>query len=130
MTIRWRVGLSVFCLLLILSGCGAQETAQGYQSITPEAAYEALNDEAADILLLDVRTEKEYNEKHIPKSILLPLNDLDKQAEALLPDKEAVIYVYCRSGSRSQKAAQWLAEAGYTQVYDLGGSNSWPYETE
>ena len=82
------------------------------------------------ILLLDVRTEKEYNEKHIPKSILLPLNDLDKQAEALLPDKEAVIYVYCRSGSRSQKAAQWLAEAGYTQVYDLGGINSWPYETE
>lgn len=130
MIIRWRVGLSILCLLLILSGCGAKETVEGYQTITPEAAYEALSAEAADIILLDVRTEKEYNEKHIPESILLPLDDLDKQAEAVLPDKDAVIYVYCRSGSRSQKAAQQLLEAGYTQVYDLGGINSWPYETE
>jgi rhodanese-related sulfurtransferase len=47
----------------------------------------------------------------------------------MIPDKEAKIVVYCRSGRRSAEAAKVLKELGYKNVYDLGGINSWPYET-
>lgn len=127
---RWFKMIGSLCLLLILlSGCG-DKTALGYQSISPEAAYEALSAEEGNIILLDVRTQEEYAQKHIPDSLLLPLDELDKQAETVLLDKDAVIYVYCRSGNRSKQAAELLVERGYTQVYDLGGINNWPYETE
>ena len=126
---RWRWAAGLLCLVVLLSGCGQQETA-AYQTISPEAAYEALEAEDAEIILVDVRSQAEYESKHIPGSILLPLDELEQQADRVLTDKDAVIYVYCQSGRRSKKAAQWLAEAGYTQVYDLGGIASWPYATE
>lgn len=45
-----------------------------------------------------------------------------------LEDKEAIIFVYCRSGNRSATAANILIEQGYKNVYNLGGINNWPYE--
>jgi len=61
--------------------------------------------------------------------VLLPLDDIPQQAESVLPDKDATIIIYCRSGRRSAIAAEELLNMGYKNVYDLGGILDWPYET-
>lgn len=81
------------------------------------------------IILLDVRTNEEYLENHIPKSTLLPLLVLAKEASKKLPDQQATIFVYCRSGNRSKAAVRMLVKQGYTNVLNLGGINRWPYKT-
>ncbi|HOS69428.1 MAG TPA: rhodanese-like domain-containing protein [Bacillota bacterium] len=99
------------------------------ESISPEEAYKRLESEE-DIILLDVRSQGEYEEQHIPGSISIPVNELEKRAEAELTDKNADIIVYCASGKRSTSAANILAGLGYTKVYNLGGIMDWPYEVE
>jgi rhodanese-related sulfurtransferase len=78
--------------------------------------------------LIDVRTAEEYAQGHIPGSELLPLDLLPVLARERLADKDAEIIVYCQSGGRSAQAARQLDAMGYTQVSDLGGIMSWPYE--
>ncbi len=101
---------------------------QSSMEIKPEDAKARL-DKGENIILLDVRTEEEYNENRIPNSILLPVESIDQDAPAKLTDKDATIFVYCRSGRRSAIAVEVLTLMGYTKVYDLGGINDWPYET-
>lgn len=79
-------------------------------------------------VLVDVRTEEEYAEGHIEGALLLPLDQLETLAEEQLPDKDATILVYCRSGNRSAQASALLVELGYTQIYDFGGIMDWPGE--
>lgn len=99
-----------------------------YMNIKPEEAKARL-DKGENIILLDVRTQEEYNEKRIPDSILIPVEGIDKDAPAKITDKNTTIFVYCRSGNKSAIAAEVLTVMGYTQVYDLGGIDDWPYET-
>ena len=80
-------------------------------------------------VLLDVRSEAEYNSSRIPGAILLPDYNLARKAEVVLKDKNAEIIVYCLGGSRSRSACRTLASMGYTKVYDLGGITDWPYDT-
>lgn len=101
----------------------------GYTDIKPEEAKKRLDSEKG-IILLDVRTQEEYSGKHIPNSILIPVEVIQEEAPSKLTDKNATIFVYCRSGRRSEAAADALAKMGYTKVYDLGGIIDWPYETE
>ena len=82
-----------------------------------------------DIILIDVRTPQEYRERRIPGSILLPDYEIRDRAADVIPDKDARIVVYCRSGRRSAQSAHVLRDMGYENVYDLGGINSWPHET-
>ncbi len=82
------------------------------------------------IVLLDVRTKTEYDDRHIPGSVLVPLNELYKKASGAIPKKDSTVYVYCRSGRRSYAAAEVLMELGYENVYDMGGLDDWPFETE
>lgn len=100
-----------------------------YRRITPEDAKENLELDDS-ILLLDVRTEEEYNGGHIPGALLLPLDSISAEVETQYPDKEQTIYVYCRSGRRSEASAAILLDLGYENVYDLGGIMNWPYEME
>jgi rhodanese-related sulfurtransferase len=86
-------------------------------------------DEDKGIIVLDVRTKGEYEEKHIPNSISIPVNLLEKEAESKLPDKNAEIFVYCLSGSRSAAAVKKLVKLGYSNIRNLGGIIIWPYET-
>lgn len=98
-----------------------------YLTLTPEAAKTRL-EENPDVILLDVRTQKEYDTGHIPGAVCLPNEDI--QADLPLPfEKDAEILVYCRSGRRSAQAAEKLASLGYTNVADFGGIQNWPYET-
>jgi len=111
-------------------GAGAAPTAaaqtQGISRISPEEARDLIGNE--NVVLLDVRTQEEYDEGHIEGAALLPYDAIADYSAALPEDKNAVIIVYCRSGRRSAIAAQTLAEMGYTRIYDLGGIQSWPYE--
>lgn len=114
---------------LLFTGCSAekQTTAAAYRQISAEEAMK-LMDEQEDYVILDVRTESEYAEKHIPNAICIPNETIGTEEIAALPDKEQLILVYCRSGNRSKQAAQKLADQGYTNIAEFGGINSWPGE--
>lgn len=105
---------------------GDFETAKTYQKIDALEAKEII--ESGDpYILLDVRTQEEYDEGHIEGSILIPYTEIEQLAPQKLPDKDATVLVYCRSGRRSAIAAQALADMGYTHVLDMGGIQDWPY---
>ncbi|MCI8802957.1 MAG: rhodanese-like domain-containing protein [Oscillibacter sp.] len=95
--------------------------------LSAEEAKERLEANPA-VILLDVRSQEEYDGGHIPGAVCLPNEDI--QADLPLPfDKDAELLVYCRSGRRSAEAAEKLAAMGYTNVADFGGIQDWPYET-
>jgi len=81
-----------------------------------------------DYVILDVRTKSEYDEERIPNSVLLTLSEIESKAASVLPNKDIKIYVYCRSGARSEQAAYKLISLGYKNVYDFGGIIDYPYE--
>ena len=97
-----------------------------YRKISAEDAKERM--EAGDVVLLDVRTPEEYAQGYIEGAVLLPDFEIASKAETVLPDKNATILLYCRSGNRSAGAAKKLVEMGYANVYDFGGIIDWPYE--
>ncbi len=97
-----------------------------YKKISSEEAKAIMDSE--DVVVLDVRTQDEYNSGHIEKAVLLPVTELDKRAFDVLTNKNKRILVYCRSGNRSATASKLLIEMGYTKVYDFGGIIDWPYE--
>lgn len=102
-------------------------TAQ-YRKISPQLAKEMIDSEEP-LVIVDVRTEAEYAQGHIADALLLPNEKIDKTTPPQeLPDLEAVILVYCRSGNRSAQAARKLVSLGYVNVYDFGGIIDWPYE--
>lgn len=72
-----------------------------YQQVDAETAKELMNTED-DYVILDVRTQAEYDESHIPGAILIPHDTVATAAEDALPDKGQLILVYCRSGNRSK----------------------------
>lgn len=103
------------------------DPSEGYQTMSAKEAKQMLDTET-DVTLVDVRELSEYEQGHIPNAKLLPLGSLSGLAADELPDKNAKIMVYCRSGSRSRMAARTLAGLGYTQVIDIGGILNWPYD--
>lgn len=101
-------------------------SAAEYHKITAEEAKKMMA-ESQDYILLDVRTQDEFDESRIDGAILIPDTEIKLRAAEELPDKEGYILVYCRSGRRSAIAANILIEQGYTNVYDFGGIVDWPY---
>lgn len=100
-----------------------------YNKISASEAKKVIDSEK-QIVLLDVRTVEEYTEKRIPGSILIPYDVIEDEAPSKLTDKNKKILIYCRSGRRSAIAAESLIKIGYKNVFDFGGINDWPYETE
>ena len=98
-----------------------------YRSITPEEAKKRM-DAGVAVLIVDVREPYEFEAGHIPGAINLPLGSLIDLAKTHLPDKDALIFLYCRSGARSRSGALQMVKEGYTNLYDLGGIINWPYE--
>ncbi len=99
-----------------------------YERITPAEA-KAIMDEGDGYVILDVRTQEEFDEAHIDGAILIPDYEIAAKAESILKDKNQLILVYCRSGRRSKNAAEALVKLGYTNVKEFGGIIDWPYET-
>lgn len=128
----------LFMLVLCAAGCankaeeGGDEmsytkTQDGYYVISASEAHDIMVRES-DYVILDVRTESEFNEAHIPDAVLLPDYEITERASEILPDKDKMILVYCRSGRRSKNAAAELAAMGYTNIWEFGGIIDWPYD--
>lgn len=98
-------------------------------TITPTQARNMMRT-YPDAVILDVRTQDEFDQSHIPGATLLPDYMVSTYANQVLPDFDALILVYCRSGRRSLNTAKLLVSMGYTNVYDFGGIIDWPYERE
>ena len=121
--------LPLLVSLALLTGCGGNTADGAYQQITQEKAKEMMDTQ--NVIILDVREQSEYDSGHIPGAVLLPVGTIDEAtAAAAIPAKDSTVLVYCRSGNRSKTAASALAELGYTNLYEFGGINTWPYETE
>ena len=126
-------GVLMFSLLLLL----LFSSSLAYAELTPplpgtltyvdtgvEKAHEILEENFEQFILLDVRTEEEYNAEYIPVAINIPLSDLENRLDEL--DKSKTIIVYCQSGGRSRTASDMLAKHGFVSVYNmLGGINAW-----
>ena len=98
-----------------------------YTSITAEEA-KRLMDSETNYIIIDARTDEEFAQGHIEDAILIPEYEVAERAENELPDKDALILVYCRSGRRSKIASEELVKLGYTNVKEFGGIIDWPYE--
>ena len=122
----------IFLAMILLPACGHnKENIQEatYVNITAEQAREIM-DSQENYIILDVRTNEEYEESHIPGAVLIPHEQIEEKAATVLNDKDRLILVYCRSGRRSKLAAEKLVKLGYTNVKEFGGIINWPYETE
>ena len=123
----------LLCILLATCGNDTDKTNKGenamYEQITAEDAKKIMDSGEEDIIL-DVREQDEYDAGHIPGAMLIPYTEIENEAEKLLPDKDKLILVYCRSGRRSKIAAEALARLGYTNIKEFGGIIDWPYEVE
>ena len=125
---KWS--LLILGLLLLLTACSSptkNNQEMVFLNITAEEAKKLMDSEEGYVIL-DVRTREEYDQGHIPGAILIPDTEIEAKAADLLPDKDQLILVYCRSGRRSKLAAQSLADLGYTNIREFGGILDWPYE--
>ena len=98
-------------------------------NITAEEAKQIMDSEEGYIIL-DTRTQEEYDEAHIPGAIVIPHDEITDRVEEELTDKDQLLLVYCRSGRRSKLAAETLVKLGYTNIKEFGGIIDWPYEVE
>jgi len=124
---KWIIAILILVIVFVLFNNNKKD--EGYKKMTPIEAKAELEKNKYTILL-DVRTQEEYKEKHIGGSKLIPLDILKNKVEKEIPNKNQKVIVYCRSGNRSKTAVNTLLKMGYKNVYDLGGINGWPYETK
>ena len=123
---RFLIALLTFALPLGCVGCSDGDSAN-YEQISGAEA-KALMDSESGYIIIDARTQEEYDQGHIPGAILIPEYEIADRAEKELPDKDKLILVYCRSGRRSKIAAEELVKLGYTNVKEFGGIIDWEYE--
>ena len=123
---RFLIALLTFTLPFGCVGCSDGGSAS-YDQISGAKAKELMDSESGYIII-DARTQEEYDQGHIPGAILIPEYEIAARAENELPDKDQLILVYCRSGRRSKIAAEELVKLGYTNVKEFGGIIDWEYE--
>ena len=110
---------SIFCF-----GCSASAPEQAWKTITAEQTQELMETET-DYIVLDVRTQDEYNSGHIPQAICLPYDSISEENTSEFRIDQLIL-VYCRSGNRSKKACATLSDLGFENVVDFGGISEWP----
>lgn len=105
-------------------GCDAAMEDQGYRNIDAAQAAELIKREP--VLILDVRTPEEYREGHIKGSVLIPVQELDREYVKISDHLQKPVLIYCRSGNRSVTASNILVSKGFRHLYHMkGGIKSW-----
>ena len=125
---RYYIIIALLALLTLSAGCAAGG-GEGYQQMEMKDAAAAMAQDSGYILL-DVRTQEEYDQGHIPGAVNLPNEEIGDIEPEQLPDKEQTIYVYCHSGRRSKQAAEKLSALGYTGLIEIGGILDWDGDLE
>ncbi|MBQ8794791.1 MAG: rhodanese-like domain-containing protein [Clostridia bacterium] len=128
---RFIIMLMISLSLFGLGACNGEGSSTdnlGYEQINAQKAKEIM-DSTTEYILIDARTSEEFAEGHIEGALLIPEYEISGRALQELPDKDALILVYCRSGRRSKIASQELVKLGYTNIKEFGGIIDWPYET-
>ena len=119
---------NVFVVLLALLSASSvfADTPGAYHKIPAKDAKSMID--KGGVTIVDVRRPEEYAAGHIPGAVLVTLQTLEQTSASVLPDKNAVLLVYCRTGIRSANASDKLIKMGYKNVYDIaGGITQWPY---
>lgn len=104
----------------------AENKPAAYLKISQDVAKKIMDTQ--ETIVIDVRTLEEYEGGHIKNAILVPVDQIEENADKVLSDKNASILVYCRSGNRSKSASMKLVDLGYKNIYDFGGINIWKHE--
>ena len=123
---------SLLLAAALLAGCSQAKPKKQeavYMNISAQEAKKIM-DSREGYVILDVRTQEEFDQGHIPGAILIPDYEIEARAQKELTDKDQLILVYCRSGRRSKLAAEILVKLGYTNIREFGGIIDWPYEVE
>ena len=121
--------LIMLLTLTLTFGCvGCSDGGSATYEQISGAEAKALMDSESGYIIIDARTQEEYDEGHIPGAILIPEYEISDRAGKELPDKDQLILVYCRSGRRSKIAAEELVKLGYTNIKEFGGIIDWEYE--
>ena len=118
--------------VMMIAGCGQEKEKDReavYMNITAQEAT-VIMDSQEDYTILDVRTQEESDQGHIPGAILIPDYEIEEKAAQGRRDKHQLLLVYCRSGRRSKLAAEALVALGYTNIKEFGGIIDWPYEVQ
>lgn len=115
---------------LLFAGCTAMREgdSESYRRVTAEEAAKMMA-ETSGYIILDVRRNDEFAAGHIPNAINVPNESIGNSEIPELPDKNQLIFVYCRSGRRSKEAAEKLVALGYTNIVEFGGILDWEGET-
>ena len=134
MSKRRSIFIIMAALLLLLTSCSSggqvmdgEDMVRSYTQISQDEAKQMMEQDGTQIIV-DVRTQEEYDSGHIPGAICIPNESIGTEQPKELPDLDQVILIYCRSGNRSKQAAQKLFDMGYTNVYEFGGINDWTGE--
>ena len=133
------LALAIITVATVFAGCTQKTNTEQTEATQvnigtyyqiPQDEAKRIMDEESDYIIVDAREQSEYDEGHIKGAIVSPYTEIEQKAEEMLPDKEQLILVYCRSGRRSKIAAQSLANMGYTNVKEFGGIIDWQYGIE
>ena len=133
MNIKGLIAMLLITICLFgITGCNSDkptvtESGNSYEQISAAEAKKLMDSET-DFAIVDARTQEEFDAGHIEGAIMIPEYEIEAKAESLLPDKDQLILVYCRSGRRSKIASEALVGLGYTNVKEFGGIIDWPYE--
>jgi phage shock protein E len=103
-------------------------SSKNYNSISQQDAKKR-TESGKNVLLIDVRTPEEYRNIRINNSISVPLSNLKLNIEKVAPNRDTEIIIYCQSGARASTACNELVKMGYTNISNMGGIMSWPFET-
>ena len=117
--------LSGLVILLFFTACLDKTAAQEIKLLTPQEYQDAITTNE-DVQLVDVRTPEEFAEGHLENALNIDFLESDFITEVEKLDLKKPIYIYCRSGKRSGRAALVLKDVGFSEIYDLqGGFLNW-----
>lgn len=124
---------TLFAILLVALIILGSVWVFGYNPYKPDGAYQNINVKEFDELkndpktiVLDVRTAREYNESHIEDAEHIDVLEPDFLTKVRRLDPNRMYLLYCRSGSRSRRAANLMSQAGFEHLFNLkGGYNAW-----
>jgi rhodanese-related sulfurtransferase len=120
--------VALCCVLVVMNrGTDMNKYQPKSNRISASAAREKMLANSS-VIIIDVRSSREFATGKIPGAVLLPDNKIREQAHLVIPNKNSLVLVYCRSGVRSADATYALISMGYTNVYDFGGILDWPYD--